>query len=148
MTIRAALAATALTLAAATSQVGAHQPSRTGATELEGAWVVVSYETPGVSRPIPADMETRLTFKGDKVGMKGAAFRMGRPTSDEVMYAFDLDVTAKPKALTLKQESIVVSAVYEISGDTLRLVMSRPGGPRPVNVSSDAGVLYQLEKAK
>ena len=122
--------------------VGAGQQKPAG-TELDGAWTLQSMERNG--NPMPQIPQASITFKGDQALMKG--FQQ-TPTGDEVAYTYAVDTKATPKALTMKRESTVISSVYELNGDTLRLILGRPGAERPAKVSSENNVLLTLKRTK
>ncbi len=113
------------------------------ATELEGTWTVASAERNGARMALRNQMA--ITFKGHTAVMKGF---QTTSQGDEVTYTFEVDSKAAPKALTLKLGSEVISTVYELTGDTLRLVRPGPGTDRPNKVSSDTYALLVLKKAK
>jgi uncharacterized protein (TIGR03067 family) len=101
------------------------------AKQLQGAWRLESVEVGG--KVTPADAAITLTISGDKVSL-----RLGGRT---LAGTLRLDPAAKPQALDLRYEGDPdpTLAVYEVTGNTLRICEARPGGKRPTELSSKAG---------
>jgi len=117
---------------------GAVAPAGSGApTELEGEWAMVSAVFNGA--PMDQNMvkwckrvtngNVTTVLAGPQVMLK-AAFTLGHSTKPATIDYVNLAGAAKGKPQ---------SGIYELSGDTLRVCMSAPGGPRPSDFSSKPG---------
>jgi uncharacterized protein (TIGR03067 family) len=160
-----ALFALIVTLSAGSGVVAVQTAPETGkaktskTTELEGVWIVQSMERNGQPRPLPNEgtiiksganpgpmpKDMRITFQDGQAILKGF---VTTSTGNDLRYAYTVDAAAKPKTLTLKQDADVIATVYELTDETLRLVLTRPGVERPSKVSSEGNTLYVLKKTK
>jgi uncharacterized protein (TIGR03067 family) len=110
--------------------------------KLEGTWVVVSSSANGKE-----NKETGVrqwVFNGDQVSLP---FRGEQATT-----SYRVDPSQTPKALTIQtpktdSETIIGDAIYELSGDTLRVCFGPPGS-RPKEFSDKDQRLILILKRK
>lgn|ERR1017187_7708115 len=83
------------------------------ASELQGAWTVVSYEYRGA--PEKKYVGLKVNFDGDKV-----TFKDGK--KDEAV-PFVLDTTKKPKQINIDRNKAL--GIYSVDGDTLKICFNK-----------------------
>jgi uncharacterized protein (TIGR03067 family) len=103
--------------------------------KLKGTWHVTAIEAAG--KPVPPDHVEKIglqyVFDGDKVTVR-------RPDQSDNTSKFTLDISAKPKRITINQ-SPPMRGVYAIEGDKLRLcvmVDESPNAGFPAELASKA----------
>jgi uncharacterized protein (TIGR03067 family) len=107
---------------------------------LVGSWAVDKYEMDGKAVPVPPPA-AGIVHKFDK---DGGVTVTGGPGGEELSGTYKVDTSASPKTidLTLKAKNNreqTHTGVYELDGDSLKLVMPPvPGGPRPKDVKGAA----------
>jgi uncharacterized protein (TIGR03067 family) len=84
------------------------------ASELQGAWTVVSFESRG--EPEKKHVGLKVIFDGDKVTIKDGK-------KDEAV-PFVLDTTKKPKQINIDRKA---HAIYSVDGDTLKICFDKLG---------------------
>jgi uncharacterized protein (TIGR03067 family) len=111
------------------------------AKKLEGDWAVTSATRDGKA-------VDDLPFKQmEVVGEKLAT--MGRDGAVQV-FTFKVDPTKKPKTIDLRRESVkngeTQLGIYELDGDTLKLVLGRPNADTRPKEFTDKGHLHIVLK--
>jgi uncharacterized protein (TIGR03067 family) len=106
-----------------------------GLAQLKGTWHVTAIEAAG--KPVLPDhvrtIGLQYVFDGDKVTVR-------RPDQPDNTSTFTLDISAKPKRITIKQ-SPPIRGVYAIEGDKLCLcvmVDENPNAGFPAELASKA----------
>ena len=91
--------------------------------KVQGTWALVSGERNG--RPLPAEViqHIQLIFAGDKLATK----HKDRKTEA----TFKLDSNKTPKEIDLEMEGNVGKGIYQLDGDTLKIVHGEVGDARP-----------------
>lgn len=115
---------------------------------IQGNWVPVAAEMGGQKMPEQTLRAFRLTLNGDKYTAKN-----GEVTD---IGTFKLDPTVKPKAMDITgtdgpNQGNTIPAIYELTGDTLKICYDLSGEERPKEFKSSAGtqlflVTYRREK--
>ena len=104
---------------------------------LQGTWAPVSSNTEGREAAKEELQILRLTVKGDRWLL---SLRGGKPFVEP---KFRVDPTTKPKSLdvvSVKQEGkILLRAIYELEGDTLKLCFAVGEAERPKEFKNQAG---------
>jgi uncharacterized protein (TIGR03067 family) len=114
------LTACSLLLAADEGKEGKPMSDR---EKIQGTWALVSGERGG--KPLPDDVvrHVKLIFAGDNLTTKNKD-RQTRAT-------FRLDPTKEPKEIDLHMEGSVGKGIYQLDGDTLKIVHGEVGDARP-----------------
>src|SRR5262245_59127791 len=91
--------------------------------KIQGTWALVSGERYG--KPLPEEVvkHVKLIFSGNKLTTK-TGDRLAEGT-------FKLDPSKKPKEIDLDVEGNVGKGIYQLDGDTLKLVHGEVGDARP-----------------
>ena len=124
------------------------QNAATDQKKLEGKWTLVSAEVAGEKLPEAVVKSISLTLKGDEYTVKvGEAVDKG---------TVKLDAAAKPKAMDITgtdgpNKGKTILAIYERTGDTLRVCYDLSGKGRPTEFKTREGtrlflVTYKREK--
>jgi len=105
--------------------------------KFQGTWTFESIQTGGKELPAAGFKGMTVVFEGDKYSVK-----MG----DEVVEAvrLKLDPSQSPKAFdsTVTEgpnKGTVILAIYEISGDTLKVCFDPEGKKRPTEFKAESG---------
>jgi uncharacterized protein (TIGR03067 family) len=125
------------------------QPAAQTDPALQGTWRVVGIQAAGklVPEARVKGLNLRYVFAGNTITIQ----RPGRP---EKRGPFEADTTQTPRRLVLKHQSPAVRAVYEVSGDKLRMcvmVDEAKAGEFPNSLASQASPktdLLSLEKVR
>jgi uncharacterized protein (TIGR03067 family) len=105
---------------------------------LQGIWITKSGERDAEKfTEIQMMVWEKLVFDDDKVTRKG---------SEEREMTFTLNPDKKPKEIDLVINSHTFEGIYELKGDTLKVVIGLKG--RPGEFESKEGILLVLEKVK
>jgi uncharacterized protein (TIGR03067 family) len=104
--------------------------------KLVGAWKVTELDENGKPKPAAAGKQLTMIFEGDTFRMKGDGV--------EFDGTYKLDVTKKPKWIdTLvtggKDKGKRTQGIYELKGDTLKIVWTEGKAPRPTSFSDKFG---------
>jgi uncharacterized protein (TIGR03067 family) len=110
---------------------------------IQGEWGVVAAESRGKSMPAEEIARMSATFAGDK-------FTLWEGGGVNVAASFSLDPAKSPKQIDLKKEDGKSQlAIYELSGDELKLCVDESGKGRPSSfATSGAGNLMLVLKRK
>lgn len=121
-----------------------------GVDTLQGVWVAQSMEVDGKAAPDEAVKRMRLTFKGDKLLLRG-----NFDDDKEAECPYTVDPKASPKQLdfTPPKEAKPILAIYEVKGDELKVCLRHASGSdgRPTEFATKADsqlVLIVLKKQK
>jgi uncharacterized protein (TIGR03067 family) len=126
----------------ATLSSGAQAPAQPSAG-LDGTWKAVAVEIDGQQVP-PEEVAKNpglLEFSGSRVAVKAGARTFGEGT-------VRVDNSQQPKAIDLNGislggtqagKSAGAIGVYEVSGDTLKICFTDPGGQRPKTLQTQPG---------
>ena len=95
---------------------------------IQGAWLGQTESLNGIQK----DVSFLYVFKGDTLSFTDE-------TGKEMKYSFKLDTTGNPRFLILRSEDTLtnptpVSVGYELTGDSLKIVVAPPG-LRPTEIS-------------
>jgi uncharacterized protein (TIGR03067 family) len=123
-----------------------------GKKQIEGTWELVGVTRGGKDRP--ADKEkTTITFAAGTMTMKGLS-KDGGEKQKTAKYA--VNTTKTPNWIDIdgddgegRKEKVL--GLYEVKGDTLRLVLGRPEGDRPASLESkegDKSTVARLKRVK
>lgn len=129
-------------LAAATAILFTHALARADDLKaMEGTWKVESAEAGGKKLNSVDSQQVTVTIKGDSYEV------LTKDKKDAG--TMKLDETHKPKtmdATDTEGEDVgkVIRAVYELSGDTLRVCYATDGGERPTELASREGKPWLL----
>ena len=137
----------ALLLAAAPFAIAAPVPKELKKEEkLDGVWELISLESFGQTRVPP---KQRWKFEGEKIvveqGIPNGAARVRPPVTIKV------DAGALPKSLDYNAggERNMRPAIYEVDGDTLRILLNARSTDRPKLMKSDeAFVMYVFKRVQ
>jgi uncharacterized protein (TIGR03067 family) len=115
------------------------QPEQTG---LDGTWKVVSASFDGKPRPADRFRDIRVTISGRQY----ATTKGGQVVERATMTA---DPSKQPKTIDLafaegESKGQTLLGIYELSGDTLRIVMTEPGKARPADFINRAGLRQEI----
>jgi uncharacterized protein (TIGR03067 family) len=90
---------------------------------IQGTWTVVSAESRG--KPLPDDMmqHVRLIFDGDTHTTKHK--------NGEMRATFRLNPETTPREIDMDMDGHVGKGIYELEGDTLKIVHGEVGDARP-----------------
>jgi len=111
---------------------------------LEGVWA---------DEPPKGDgRRNAVQFKDGKMGWQSTRYKDGEPLiGHSKVYEVRLDVTAKPKEITLtrgeKDDKETRLGIYEVDGDTLKIVLGT-GKDRPKKMDAKDAQLLTLKKVK
>ncbi len=91
--------------------------------KIQGTWAIVSGERKG--KPLPDELiqHIKLIFAGDKLTTK----HKDRNTEA----TFELDSKKTPKEIDLDMDGNVGKGIYQLDGDTLKIVHGEVGDARP-----------------
>jgi uncharacterized protein (TIGR03067 family) len=91
--------------------------------KIQGGWALVSGERNG--KPLPDEVlpHVKLIFAGDKLTTKHK--------DRETEATFKLVSSKTPKEIDLDMDGSVGKGIYQLEGDTLRIVHGEVGNPRP-----------------
>jgi uncharacterized protein (TIGR03067 family) len=121
------------------------QENKTDKDLIQGTWTMESGEKGGEKAPDEIVKGLKITFDGDKIIVS---------LMDKTMEgAFTLDPTKKPKTMDFNVGPEKIQAIYELSGNTLRICGTDAKEGRPGEFKSGAGsktvlMLLKREKAK
>jgi uncharacterized protein (TIGR03067 family) len=130
------------------------QPSSRGADDdadgLQGVWIAQSMEADGKAAPAEAVKRMRLTFKGDKLFLRG---NFDNDREEECTYKVDPKKTPKQLDFTPPKETKAILGIYEVKGDELKICMrhgsSTDGRPTEFATKADSKlVLLVLKRQK
>lgn len=112
--------------------------------KLKGTWAITSVEVAGTTTTAPEGAAS-YTFDKDKVVMKDK----GRPDM-EGTYTIDASKTPKQLTATGTKDKEVMEAIYELTGDTLKIAYSieGPKGKRPTAFDPKVAVIFHLKREK
>jgi RNA polymerase sigma factor (sigma-70 family) len=115
------------------------------AEDLQGKWVVEQMEAGGAEMEVDPQGRQAVAFRGnqyvlyfvnDNVVTEGGGF-------------FTLDPARPAQFLEMRVPGVQpMNCLYEIEGDTLRLCMAAPGGPRPVEFKTIQGQNHMSMRLK
>ncbi len=114
---------------------------------VQGTWQVVSMEMNGKALPKEKIGNVSMKFEGNKVIRTIPDGSLGKPI------VCTTDASKTPGWMDWKDEAGVTLALYEVSGDTLKLCFGpdpQPDKPsvRPTGMDSKMGLLMVLERKK
>jgi uncharacterized protein (TIGR03067 family) len=91
--------------------------------KIQGGWVLVSGERNG--KPLPAEVtrHIKLIFAGSKLTTQNKERKSDSP--------FKLDPNKAPKEIDLEMEGNIGKGIYELKGDTLKILHGEVGDARP-----------------
>jgi len=113
--------------------------------KLNGLWEVASMEIFGKPGAIVQKQSWRIDDGKITVELRvpNAAVRVRPPI------AFAVDDSAAPKSLDYNTGGAMRPAIYEVDGDTLKILMNLQGRERPKTMRSDeTTVLYVFKRVK
>ena len=113
------------------------------AKKMQGEWQVVKASRGGRELPAEIREKMKITFGKGKVTVSD-----GQRDEDAT---FTLDPTKKPKLINIsgqKGGDNKVSGIYELSGDSLKIAWTQPGGERPTAFKSGEGINLLVLKRK
>jgi uncharacterized protein (TIGR03067 family) len=104
--------------------------------KLQGAWKVTELDENGKPKPSAAGKNLLMVFEGDVFRMKGAG--------EEYDGTFKLDTTKTPRRIDtvvtgVKGKGKRTQGIYELKGDTLKIVWTEGKAPRPTSFSDKFG---------
>jgi uncharacterized protein (TIGR03067 family) len=104
---------------------------------MQGSWVLVSSDFNGQKTPEDQLKSIRRTIKDDKITITIGEMEIYQGT-------FKLDASKKPKAIdvtmnTGQNKGQVSLGIYEFDGETMKVCMAGPGGPRPTDYTAKEG---------
>jgi uncharacterized protein (TIGR03067 family) len=85
--------------------------------KLQGTWICTSMEVDGQKKSGEEVQKTRLVFKGNK-----ARHKVG---PKEIEMTYTLDPGAKPKRITVQDETQTMKGIYSLEGDSLKICFAR-----------------------
>ena len=111
------------------------------ASTLAGTWQAIEAELGG--KPFPAD-----TVRSIKLILSAHDYQVGNDFG-----TYEFDPTATPAAMTIRgtkgpNEGKTMLAIYELSGDTLRICYDLMGQKRPTAFATEAGTRQFLVRYK
>ncbi len=132
-------------LLCALSASAAPVPKETKASDkLDGVWEMTSMEVRGTPAAVA---DVRWSIDGDKVTVRSPAF--GSSPLGPVGIRVDADALPKAIDYNLSGRGGARPGIYEIAGDTLRVLVSVRGGDRPKAMKSDEStVFYTFKRVK
>jgi len=124
-------------------------PAGKDLNKLQGTWVIEAITQEGKDTPETLREIKRYTIKGDqwRVSFKGAE----KPLFE---LRIKMDPRSKPKTIDYigqKTDTVIMRAIYELEGDTLKVCFPVGAGDRPKEFKSEAGsksgiILYKRVK--
>jgi uncharacterized protein (TIGR03067 family) len=118
------------------------KPKEGDKDRLRGTWVLTSAWFDG--QEIPPGRTTILKFDGNEFMSKNAM--------REITGTYEIDPSSDPKTLDLNPEKgRKIKAIYELRGDRLTVCHGVGGGPRPAEITANAGsgtALMRFERDK
>jgi uncharacterized protein (TIGR03067 family) len=119
---------------------------------MRGSWKPVKAELAG--QPMPPPVLKSITLKLDGAGYEVVVQTEKGPGPDKGTVA--IDAATKPKAMTVTgvtgpNAGKTFPAIYEFTGDTLRICYDLSGAKRPTEFKSTAGTMLYIveyERAK
>jgi uncharacterized protein (TIGR03067 family) len=90
---------------------------------IQGTWALASGERNGKALPAEVVQQVKLIFAGDKLTTK----HKDRKTEA----TFKLDSNKTPKEIDLDMDGNVGKGIYELDGDSLKIVHGEVGDARP-----------------
>jgi uncharacterized protein (TIGR03067 family) len=119
----------------------------TDASRIDGTWLAKSAELGGKELGAQAVANLKLTLKKGEYEVQAESLDRGTVTYDD---------SAKPKAMDIKgvegpNKGKTILAIYELSGDTLKVCYDLSGKSRPTELKTRAGsplflVTYQRKQ--
>jgi uncharacterized protein (TIGR03067 family) len=112
--------------------VGADEPKdETG--KLQGTWAVVSAD--GIDAPEEAIKRLKVIIRRETIQIMVPEKDNENAFREKEKATFKLDPSKKPKAIDMTKDpkGPIVRGIYELDGDTLKLVW-RNDGPRPTEI--------------
>lgn len=112
---------------------------------LQGAWNCVSGEEDGKIARKEKVARVQLTFKGDKLIIKGN-FQDDRVES----CSYKVDSSKSPRTLdfTPPSQKVPVLCIYEINGDDLKICFVRGSAKHPREMTSKKQTIITLKRGK
>jgi uncharacterized protein (TIGR03067 family) len=112
--------------------------------KFEGSWRVVALEVEGMKLPEEMIKESRLIIKGKEFTMRDKFTYRG---------TFTIDPAKKPKTMDLKftegpEKGNTSYAIYELTGDDLKLCLTVTGKNRPKEFAAKPGSGHGFEVLK
>jgi len=131
-----------LTLPIASAQ---EKAPKTDKDAIQGTWLVVAVEKEGKKAEVTKDMESTLTFSGDK-----ATFKSEKTDKEG---AFKIDAAKKPKEIDLTNPKSdakqMIKGIYELDAETLKIAFpTRNDGGRPAGFDGKEIVILTLKRKK
>jgi uncharacterized protein (TIGR03067 family) len=104
--------------------------------KIQGTWELVSGERNGKPLPDEVIQHVKLIFAGDKLTTQ----HKDRKTEA----TFKLDANKTPKEIDLDMDGSVGKGIYQLDGDSLKLVHGEVGDPRPKEFPKEGSGLTVL----
>ncbi len=117
-----------------------------GADKLDGLWELTTLQYHGQASSIPQGMKWKI--EGEKVTVNLTGQNAGAAPAT---YTIKLDPAAKSRTLDWHNEldKTTHPAIYEVEGDSLKLLMATAGNERPkILKAGDKAVLYTFKRVK
>jgi RNA polymerase sigma factor (sigma-70 family) len=102
---------------------------------LQGTWLQVSEERNGEKLPEEKIKGGKMVFADDKVTWQGEPETRAREGT------FTIDPDKKPKEIDLTFSSITLKGIYELKGNTLKVVIAERGRPTEFDSTAGGGLL-------
>ena len=116
------------------------EPPKSDKETLQGTWLLVSEERNGEKLPKEKIQGGKFIFADDKITWLAEQETVTRKGT------FTIDPEKKPKEIDLTFGDITVKGIYELKGNTLKVVIAERG--RPTEFDSTGGGLLVFERKK
>jgi uncharacterized protein (TIGR03067 family) len=108
--------------------------------KIQGVWQLVILEVDGKSQADDYIQKTKMTFKGETSSHPD-------PEGNVLETKFKLDASKKPAAIDFTptqgpDAGKLHTGVYQLDGDTLKIVAVRPGKDRPTEMKKEGAFVY------
>jgi uncharacterized protein (TIGR03067 family) len=118
------------------------------AEDLQGKWVLEHWEAGGDDWPVDDQQREGIRFYGNSYSM----YVVVDGNLREIRGMFMLDSIRPGRFMEIHPSGLAgLTCLYEIQGDTLRLVSAALGAPRPVDFKTEPGqqhLSYVFKRAK
>ncbi len=127
------LQASAICLLSISAAPVAKEDPKADLANVQGTWEIVAMEAEGKKLPKEDYRDGKWMFKGDTI----IAIRKGQ---ERELASFALDSTKRPKWIdtTSKEDKTHLLGIYELTGDELKICISKKPLERPTEFSTKA----------